>query len=197
MEIFDYRGMPCPQPVIKTKKEIENNPHADIFQLRVDNKAAVENLTRFLKHQGFSADVSDHKNSFIITASREGVKSEKQELLKASTQRNTLVMVTHNSIGAGEPELGTKLMINFIKTLSEIKDSLWRLVFVNEGVKLTVAGSDALSDLQSLEKDGVSILVCGTCLEYYNQLEKKQVGETTNMLDIMTSLQVAEKIINI
>jgi selenium metabolism protein YedF len=106
-------------------------------------------------------------------------------------------MVAHNSLGSGNRELGEKLMLNFVKTLVEIKDSLWRLVFVNEGVKLTVEGTETLPFLKTLEDSGVSILVCGTCLEYFNLLEMKKVGITTNMLDIMTSLQVADKVINL
>ncbi len=197
MNKLDFRGLPCPQPVIEAKKEIESNPQVNNYQVRVDNKAAVENLTRFLKHKGFNVDVSDYKNSFIIAASRGADHYEQQGLTDETSQKNTLVMITNNCIGSSNPELGAKLMVNFIKTLSEIKESLWRLIFVNEGVKLTVEGADVINELKSLENDGISILVCGTCLEYYNLLEKKQAGDTTNMLDIMTSLQIAEKIINI
>ena len=73
---------------------------------------------------------------------------------------------------------------------------LWRLVFVNAGVKLTTADSEALPILRDLKKDGVKILVCGTCLTYFNLLDKKEVGETTNMLDIVTAMQLADKVIN-
>jgi len=48
-----------------------------------------------------------------------------------------------------------------------------------------------------LEKDGIHILVCGTCLTHFNLLDQKQVGETTNMLDIVTAMQLADKVINI
>ena len=76
-------------------------------------------------------------------------------------------------------------------------DELWRLVFVNNGVKLTIDVSEVLSVLKAYEKDGLHILVCGTCLTHFNLLDKKQVGETTNMLDIVTAMQLADKIINI
>jgi intracellular sulfur oxidation DsrE/DsrF family protein len=74
---------------------------------------------------------------------------------------------------------------------------LWRLVFVNNGVMLTIDGADTLADLQELADDGLHILVCGTCLTHFNLLEKKQVGETTNMLDIVTAMQLADKVINL
>ena len=74
-------------------------------------------------------------------------------------------------------------------------DELWRLVFVNNGVKLTIDGSEVLSVLKEYEKDGLHIQVCGTCLTHFNLFDKKQVGETTNMLDIVTAMQLSDKVI--
>jgi intracellular sulfur oxidation DsrE/DsrF family protein len=74
---------------------------------------------------------------------------------------------------------------------------LWRLVFVNNGVKLTVSGAEVLDELKKLADSGIHILVCGTCLTHFDILEEKQVGETTNMLDIVTAMQLADKVINI
>jgi selenium metabolism protein YedF len=100
-------------------------------------------------------------------------------------------------MGYGDDVLGEKLMISFIKTLKEMGPDLWRLVFVNNGVKLAVSGADTLRDLQDIAASGVTILVCGTCLTHFNLLEAKQVGETTNMLDIVTAMQLADKVINL
>jgi len=100
-------------------------------------------------------------------------------------------------MGFGDDELGLKLMINFLRTLKEMGPDLWRLVFVNNGVKLTIDGSEVLDDLKSYENGGLKILVCGTCLTHFNLLERKQVGETTNMLDIVTAMQLADKVISL
>jgi len=48
-----------------------------------------------------------------------------------------------------------------------------------------------------LVREGVQILVCGACLTHYDLLHKKQVGETTNMLDIVTGMQLADSVITI
>jgi selenium metabolism protein YedF len=106
-------------------------------------------------------------------------------------------MVATDKMGRGDDELGKKLMISFLTTLNEMGEELWRLVFVNDGVKLTIEDSDVLPVLKKLESGGVYILVCGTCLTHFDLLEKKQVGETTNMLDIVTAMQLADKVINI
>jgi hypothetical protein len=68
---------------------------------------------------------------------------------------------------------------------------------VNNGVKLAIDESEVLQNLTELEDSGITILVCGTCLDHFNLLDKKQVGETTNMLDIVTAMQLADKVINI
>jgi intracellular sulfur oxidation DsrE/DsrF family protein len=73
---------------------------------------------------------------------------------------------------------------------------LWRLVLVNNGVKLATAGAEVLADLQQLEESGVGVLVCGTCLTHFNLLEHKGVGQTTNMLDIVTAMQLADSVIS-
>ncbi len=108
-----------------------------------------------------------------------------------------MVMCATDRIGFGDDELGSRLMINFLRTLRELGGELWQLVFVNNGVKLTIDGSKVLEDLKNYEKAGLKVLVCGTCLDHFNLLERKQVGETTNMLDIVTAMQLADKVISI
>ena len=108
-----------------------------------------------------------------------------------------MVMIATDRMGYGDDELGKKLLVNFIKTLKEMGSELWRLVFVNNGVKLTAEGTEILPDLKELEDGGATILVCGTCLDHFKLLDKKQVGETTNMLDIVTAMQLADKVISI
>ncbi len=108
-----------------------------------------------------------------------------------------MVMVATDRIGHGDDELGSKLMISFLKTIKEMGNELWRLVFVNNGVKLTTTDSEILATLKNYEAEGLHILVCGTCLTHFDLLDKKEVGETTNMLDIVMAMQLADKVINI
>jgi selenium metabolism protein YedF len=108
-----------------------------------------------------------------------------------------MVLAATDRLGVGDDALGKKLIISFIKTLKEMGDELWRLVFVNNGVKLTIGGSPVLDDLIAYEKEGLTIMVCGTCLTHFDLLQEKKVGETTNMLDIVTAMQLADKVINV
>ncbi len=200
---LDCKNIECPGPVLKTKQAIEEQGAKHIIVI-VDNDAAVENVTRLFNYFSFEVSVeSDGLTSTIegksdgteIKPSSSGKKNETNH--KKQGSQKIMVMIGSSTIGNGDDELGAKLMTNFLKTLNEMGKDLWRLVFVNNGVKLTVEDSNNLSILKDLEKNHAHVLVCGACLTHFNLLDKKAVGETTNMLDIVTSMQVADKVINL
>ncbi|UCF82730.1 MAG: sulfurtransferase-like selenium metabolism protein YedF [Desulfobacteraceae bacterium] len=195
---IDCRGLACPAPVVQTKNAIEKE-RLNIIKVTVDNDAAKQNVTRFLESQNFEVSMQEEGGDFqVIGRMGRGPVPEVYVAEKPETEKKKImVMVTSDCIGHGDDELGSKLMISFLKTLREMEEELWRLVFLNNGVKLTVKESDILPDIQELENDGIHILVCGTCLTHFNLLDEKQVGETTNMLDIVTAIQLADKVINI
>lgn len=189
---LDCRGLACPQPVILTRKLL-NDSSPDSIDVIVDNAAAVENVSRFLTNNHYKVS-TDKKNDaeWIV----KGIKT--QEAPAESPQApdsKTLVLITTETLGRGDEELGTRLMETFIGTLSELGDSLWRIVFLNGGVKLVCRQGSVLESLQKLASSGTDIFVCGTCLMHYGLMEQKAIGETTNMMDIMTSLALAEKVI--
>jgi selenium metabolism protein YedF len=115
----------------------------------------------------------------------------------APDAKKILVLLATESLGKGDEGLGQHIVVNFIMKMNEMKDDLWRLILLNGAVKLTAAGSEALPYLQELARNGLGILVCGPCLKVFNLYEKNQVGEVTNMLDIITSMQVAGKVISL
>ncbi len=198
MEMLDCMGLACPSPVIKTKDLLESkNP--DTLEVLVDNEAASQNVSRFLKTKGFEVRVRTQNGGFAVEGSRQqGEETAACEIMDFEApmlqDARTLVMVATDHIGSGDDVLGGKLMLSFISTLKEM-EGLWRLVLVNNGVKLSIEGAETLGAIQELEASGVSVLVCGTCLTFFDLLDRKRVGETTNMLDIVTSMQVAGKVI--
>jgi selenium metabolism protein YedF len=165
----------------------------------VDNEASKQNVTRFLKSQNFEVTVQEKGHDFHVIGRMEGgAVSDAPVAEKPETgQKKIMVMVANDCMGHGDDELGSKLMLSFLKTLKEMGEELWRLVFVNNGVKLTTGDDEVLPVLKEYEGRGLHILVCGTCLTHFNLLDEKQVGETTNMLDIVTAMQLADKVINI
>lgn len=199
---IDARGLSCPAPVLMAKEAVEKD-HLAVVEVLVDNEAARENVSRFLGSQQFSVSAVLEGNDFKISARRQGdVPETIQELeisckTAAEHKQKIMVLLATDRLGFGDDELGRKLVISFIKTLKEMGDELWRLVLVNNGVKLTIADSPVIEDLAAYEKEGLTILVCGTCLTHFELLEAKKVGLTTNMLDIVTAMQLADKVINI
>lgn len=200
---IDCTGLQCPAPVLKTKEMLEKEPLTEILVM-VDNDAAVENVSRFLNYNGFEVGVDSDGQTSKVSGLRSAqdakileTEQQKEPFSSKNGARKILVLISSTVIGKGDDELGRKLMVNFVKTLKEIGDDLWKIVFVNHGVKFSTKGSAILEELLDLEKSNVHILVCGACLDHLGLLDKKMVGETTNMLDIVTSMQVADKIINL
>lgn len=205
---LDCKNLACPGPVLKCKQLIDSK-QPDCLSVTVDNEAAKENVSRFLKNQGYSTVTKSAGNGlWTITGTRPvSAAGEKQ---RACTQcesmssenlarlgHKTVVFITADTIGRGDEALGGKLMKNFLATLPELGQDLWRVILVNGGVRLTVQDSPVLSELKRIEDSGVTILVCGTCLDFFGLLDRKAVGETTNMLDVVTSLQMAGKVIQV
>ena len=199
---LDARGLACPAPVLITKEAIEKG-HLDVVDVLVDNEAARENVSRFLGSQQFSVTAVQEGTDFRIRARRQGdLPGTVQEpeiscQVPAGRKQKIMVLLSTDRLGFGDDDLGRKLVISFTKTLREMGDELWRLVLVNNGVKLTIENSPVLADLTAYEKDGLKILVCGTCLTHFGLLEAKKVGETTNMLDIVTVMLLADKVISL
>jgi selenium metabolism protein YedF len=194
---LDCRGLACPNPVIKTK---ELTDRGDLQQLTVlvDNPAAQENVSRFLQRAGFQVQVEGQGDALVVIGSRAA--AETCEVLVEKPEeapRKILVLIGADGLGRGDAVLGAKLMASFIATLKEMGPELWGVVLLNAGVKLAVTGSEVLAGLLDLEQSGVRLLVCGTCLNHFQLLEAKQVGETTNMLDIVTAMQLADHVITL
>lgn len=198
MNTLDFRQKACPIPVMGTKNFLDGNSGCETINVLVDNMAAVENVRRFLENKDFSVSVSGDDGSFLLSGSKKPQTTVQPERIYGTTsERGILLVISTDRLGQGDEVLGKGLIKNFILTLKELGSSLWRIVFLNSGVKLTIEGSESLGNILELEKSGVSILVCGTCLNHYDVMDKKRVGETTNMLDIVTSMETAEKVINI
>lgn len=187
---IDCRGLQCPAPVLRCRETVAAE-HPKALQVLVDNQAALENVSRFLRQNGYEVSQKEEAGQWLIEATGTG---QAQASSDSGSEANTLILIASETLGHGDDHLGAKLMENFLSTLPELT-GLWRIVFVNGGVKLTVQDSPVLASLQKLVQLGVEILVCGTCLMHFGLMEQKRVGETTNMLDIVTAMGVADKVI--
>jgi len=216
---IDNRGLACPQPVLNTKKalqELTQEGHTDfILTVIVDNEAAKENVSRFARTAGCLVSVAEKEDGIHVIIQggekKEG-KTDVGEPLKkeagstkeeqscclgegSQTSGETVMFITSSTLGQGSEELGKILMRSFIFTLKETSPRPSKLFFLNSGVFLTTEGSPVLEELSQLAAGGVEIFSCGTCLDYYNLKDKLRVGQVTNMYDMVENMHAAAKCI--
>ncbi len=112
-------------------------------------------------------------------------------------QEKTTLIVNKNGMGNAESELSLKLIKNFLTLTIEDGSYPTYICFYAEGVKLTTEGSPVIEELREIEKSGCKLLVCKTCLTYYNLLDKVEAGTVATMVDIMGAQQNSNKVITL
>lgn len=122
----------------------------------------------------------------------EGLPDERQE---AREKTGTVVALGSDYMGAGSEELGRVLMKGFIYALSGLDVLPDTVLLYNSGAKLSTEGSESVEDLKNLEAQGVRILTCGTCINFYGLPERPAVGTVTNMYSIVETMMQAEKLV--
>lgn len=201
----DAMGDQCPIPVIKTKKALKEITETTLVEVHVDNEIAVQNLSKMAKQKNleYKCEKIEEQHYIIkIKAESEGVSIQQKapaendkEICYPDRKSNTVVVLSSNQMGNGSEELGQILMKGFIFALTELDELPSTVLLYNSGVKLSTEGSNSIEDLKTLQAQGVEILSCGTCLNYYNLTEKLQVGDVTNMYFILEKMAQADKII--
>lgn len=192
-------GDNCPIPVIKTKKAMQEITGPETIEVLVDNEIAVQNVTKMAVSSG--GNVTSEKlgeKEFKVTIQMNGaVAKEAREEAVCTPDRkgDTIVVIASDKMGSGNDELGKVLIKGFIFAVTQLEELPKAMIFYNGGATLTAEGSDSLEDLKSLEAQGVEILTCGTCLNYYGLTDKLEVGSVTNMYTIVEKMAEAGKII--
>ena len=196
-------GDACPIPVVKTLKALKALTGPDVIETLVDNETAVQNLIRMADKQGCAvetAQLGEKEYRVTITvgeaALAQPVDTENVtcELPKAG-RKNTVVVISSKAMGHGGDELGTALMKGFIYALSQQDTLPSTILFYNGGANIPVEGSVSLEDLKNMEAQGVEILTCGTCLNFYGLTDKLAVGQVTNMYTIVEKMMGADLIV--
>ena len=201
----DAMGDQCPIPVIKTKKALKEITETTLVEVHVDNEIAVQNLSKMAKQKNleYKCEKLEEQHYIIkINAEAEGVSIQQKapaendkEICYPDRKSNTVVVLSSNQMGNGSEELGQILMKGFIFALTELDELPSTVLLYNSVVKLSTEGSNSIEDLKTLQAQGVEILSCGTCLNYYDLTEKLQVGDVTNMYFILEKMAQADKII--
>ncbi|MDR7857326.1 sulfurtransferase-like selenium metabolism protein YedF [Tissierella sp.] len=196
----DARGLLCPKPVIMTKKELDNFP-GGVLTTIVDNEVAKDNVSKLAASYGYSFIVDKSKeNDYYIHITKDKLDNKaaaKEEVCIPDTFKDLTIAIGSNLMGNGGEELGKILMKSFIYTVKETTPWPATMVFFNSGVYLTCEGSEVLDDLKAMADEGVEIISCGTCLDYYNIKDTLKVGEIGNMYTIYEKMRNANNTLNI
>lgn len=205
-KIIDARGFTCPKPVIMAKKAMDECKKGDVLQVAVDNEIAVENLRKLASSQEgeFSFEKTAEKHyevKIVVTKEANAKKEEEKEAAEIqvcdvrSGRKTTVVVLSSDKMGDGEPELGHILIKGFLYALTQLEELPDTVLLYNKGVWLSCEGSEVLEDLKALEQGGTEIFTCGTCLNYYGLGEKLAVGSVANMYHIVETQAKADRII--
>ena len=197
---LDCRGVPCPQPVIETKDALERG--AARIEVIVDNEASRENVLRFAAGRGCAADVEALEQGCFRLTLQAGDDPASKPFDPADYPctvgpgSGLVYVISSDSMGRGSEELGWALLQTYIRTIEQVDPLPVKILFYNGGVKLVTEGSGVLDVLRQLQDRGVEILVCGTCLDFFQLKAAIQVGQISNMYEIMTAMSEADKVVS-
>lgn len=193
MKTIDCRNMACPLPVVTVKRALEEAAGESVKVL-LDDGAPRENVARFAVNRGFLVEESVVENGYALLIS--GQPGDSCSLLPEKIGPKVL-LVSSDRLGEGPEELGRLLMKNFIITLLDVAETPDRMLFVNTGVLLTTEGSEVVEALEKLGNQGVEVLSCGVCLDFFHRRDKLAAGSVTNMFTIAESMLQAGTVIRL
>jgi selenium metabolism protein YedF len=200
MKTVDTRGKTCPIPLIMTKKAITESADKQLITIISDNETSFNNICRFLTDHNAVFSVAKGGNEFKIKindASEINQNSPAEDYceIPAKSGSGYIITVKRNRMGDGAEELGEILLKACINTIPELDNKPEKIIFFNSGIFMCLDDSQVIETLQKLESSGIKLLVCGTCLDFYDAKSKLAVGQISNMYDILDSMSKAEKVV--
>ena len=200
MKSVDARGQLCPRPLIMVKKALSEMAENESLEILIDNETSVKNVSRFLDEHHIKVQTEKKGETYRLLVSKTGeipeaTKAEDYCDTPAPLKGDYVIAFQKNTLGQGVEELGQLLIKGFINTLPELDKKPGTLVFLNTGILLALKDSPVLGSLSRLQSEGVKILVCGTCLDYYQKKDELAVGIVSNMYDILDELSRAGKVL--
>ncbi|MFH1663184.1 MAG: sulfurtransferase-like selenium metabolism protein YedF [Chloroflexota bacterium] len=193
---IDCRGLECPKPVVNTRQALDEIESGTITVI-VDNKTSFENIKRLAKNSGYQVVAKEKEDGFYVDITKGDEAGRTQNERNEQVSDKYVIFITSDRLGTGDKRLGEVLIKAFLNTIWEAEVKPDSIIFINNGVKLITEGSEVLETLVLLEKEGINIISCGTCLAYYELTDKLKVGVASNMYEIVNILIDSPKVINI
>ncbi len=200
MKTVDAKGQKCPMPLILTKRALIGMEENETLEILIDNEISLKNVSRFLTEHHMPIDTVQEGGVYRLLVNKAGDITEKTQVEEYCEsplpQRDDYIIAFQKEkLGVGPDELCTKLMVGFINTLPDLDHKPTSLVFLTSGIFLTLKGSPVLESLHKLEKAGVQVLVCGSCIEYFQKTEELGAGIISNMYTVLDQMTRASKVL--
>jgi len=180
MKEVDARGLPCPQPVLKTKNALDEISEGEKIKVIVDNETACKNVEKFVKAQGHTlVKVESKEGLFYLEIQKGGGSAPENVVIACSTEgaSGKPFLIIANSVIGEEKELGKILMKGLFETMLAHDLLPEGIFFMNKGIYLTTKEEEFIPLLKELEAKGVEIFTCGTCLKFFKLEDQLKVGK--------------------
>ncbi|WP_234408839.1 sulfurtransferase-like selenium metabolism protein YedF [Marinilabilia salmonicolor] len=197
MKIIDTKGRLCPEPLIMARNGLREVSEGDKMQVISDNDTSYQNLMSFLEDLG-AKPVADKKDGIYTIEVTKPAESQSEaesnpEAYCAVPQpaggNNDYVVVARSCrMGEGDDDLGSLLIRGYFNALKEMDQLPTHIIMYNGGVKLAVKDTDTAAALAELEDKDVSVLVCGTCVDYFKMKDQIGVGVSVTCIRLLQHL---------
>ena len=192
MREVDTRGRACPEPVVLTKKGLDETAEGEILVL-ADGENARDNIVRYAQSQGCEVTVAEDRGCYrIVITKKSGSKpaAEPYVAVCPSSEKKIVYLFDSDYVGSNR-ELGKVLLNGFMNAALALPHKNCTVILISNAVKLAVRGSYALDVLNNLQQQGVGILICGTCLDFFKIRDEVAIGTVSNALEIMQRMTAA------
>lgn len=202
MKEINAKGMLCPMPLIETKKALTEAESGETIKILIDNETSVKNVQHYLEDNGILVEIGTKGNDWelIINKGDENVEDTKPEEyceVPEPKGKNYVVLFAKDKIGEGSDELGSKLLGSFLESLKAQDKLPDQIIYLNSGINLVTKGSEFLPLIVELELNGVEMISCGTCLNFYNKMNELELGRVSNMFEIVEIMRNAGQVITL
>lgn len=194
--IIDARGKLCPEPLMMTRRALKEAAQGDNIEVITDNDTACKNIGSYLTEMKIAFTEADGRVSFIAGNHDASLLAATPACpVKKVNNNGYVIVIKSEEMGSEDPNLGRLLMRAFINTVGDSEKLPQTILIYSGGVRLTLLGTDTSRSLAKLEEKGVEIIICGTCVDFYQLKDSIKIGTISNMFVIVEKMANATNIV--
>ncbi|RJO71566.1 MAG: sulfurtransferase-like selenium metabolism protein YedF [Myxococcales bacterium] len=193
----DARGKLCPLPLVMTKQVYDTLQAGQEMLVLVDNPTSAGNVESFVRDAGGVCTIAQDGpvSQLTIFKGQQASAANPEAFCATGAVAGHVVYINTDRIGLGDDDLGPALMQTFLQTIKDVRPLPSHVIFIHRGVFLLEKGKKTAETIGQLEASGIRVLVCGTCLDFFNLMDRRACGQVSNMYDILKTLSQAGHIV--